>query len=30
VDIAPAQLRDIGTPEALEEARAAWREGAHR
>ena len=30
VDIGEAYLRDIGTPEALAEARATWREGAHR
>ncbi len=28
--IGNAYLRDIGTPEALAEARATWREGAHR
>lgn len=30
VGIGDAYLRDIGTPEALAEARATWREGAHR
>ena len=30
VDVGEAYLRDIGTPEALAEARATWREGAHR
>ncbi len=30
VGIGDAYLRDIGTPEALTEARATWREGAHR
>ena len=30
VDIGSASLRDIGTPEALAEARSTWREGAHR
>jgi mannose-1-phosphate guanylyltransferase len=30
VDIGRAHLRDIGTPEALAEARVTWREGAHR
>lgn len=28
--IGSAYLRDIGTPEALAEARSTWREGAHR
>ena len=30
VGIGDAYLRDIGTPEALAEARVTWREGAHR
>ena len=30
VDIGGAYLRDIGTTEALAEARSTWREGAHR
>lgn len=30
VGIGGAYLRDIGTPEALAEARASWREGVHR
>jgi len=30
VGIGDAYLRDIGTPEALAEARSTWREGAHR
>jgi mannose-1-phosphate guanylyltransferase len=30
VPIGEAYLRDIGTTEALAEARATWREGAHR
>ncbi len=30
VGVGEAYLRDIGTPEALAEARATWREGAHR
>ena len=30
VGIGDAYLRDIGTPEALAEARAIWPEGAHR
>ena len=30
VGIGDAYLRDIGTPEALAEARATWREGAVR
>jgi len=30
LEIGDAYLRDIGTPEALAEARATWREGAHR
>ena len=30
LEIGNAYLRDIGTPEALAEARATWREGAHR
>jgi mannose-1-phosphate guanylyltransferase len=30
VDIGTAYLCDIGTPEALAEARSTWREGAHR
>lgn len=30
VTIGEAYLRDIGTPEALAEARTTWREGAHR
>jgi mannose-1-phosphate guanylyltransferase len=30
LDIRPAYLADIGTPQALADARSTWRQGAHR